>query len=377
MKINRRRFISIGSAVIASLASLPLLTGSGYSGLKRSDIENNSDAESLKIKLGDERYTMLYLASLAPSPHNTQPWYVKIITNDSWIICADQSRQMKATDPYNLRLILALGAFIENLTVAAGSMGYEAEIKVLTNDFFADDIAAVNLKKSEKKTYSLELLKSRKTLKKGYLNKVIDNKDIMQLQETLKNHFFYFPRDTWHSECIRDGSIEAFQTWLDSKEAQDENVAWMRVSNKKAKRMRDGLTTEGMEIKGPVGFFVRTFFSDQDFSGNFMMEESMKFTRTIAHEGAGYAIITGYGRTVAGMIETGRRYERMALLACKLNIGIQPMTQMLEMKKGLDVIGAEHSRKIDPQMILRIGYVKDYPAPVSLRRPVSWFVRGA
>jgi len=28
-----------------------------------------------------------------------------------------------------------------------------------------------------------------------------------------------------------------------------------------------------------------------------------------------------------------------------------------------------------PQFLLRVGYLKRYPEPVSLRRPVNWFVQ--
>ena len=52
------------------------------------------------------------------------------------------------------------------------------------------------------------------------------------------------------------------------------------------------------------------------------------------------------------------------------------MTQMIEeqgpskndVAKALGLTG-------QVQWILRMGYVRSYPVPVSLRRPVSWFVR--
>jgi hypothetical protein len=29
-----------------------------------------------------------------------------------------------------------------------------------------------------------------------------------------------------------------------------------------------------------------------------------------------------------------------------------------------------------PQFVLRVGYIDKYPEPTTLRRPVSWFVKG-
>jgi hypothetical protein len=51
------------------------------------------------------------------------------------------------------------------------------------------------------------------------------------------------------------------------------------------------------------------------------------------------------------------------------------MTQYLEEESGLKQIAAEHEQRVIPQFVLRIGYMNTYPDPVSLRRPVSWFLR--
>lgn len=85
-------------------------------------------------------------------------------------------------------------------------------------------------------------------------------------------------------------------------------------------------------------------------------------------------VITSQGNTVADLIETGRKFERMALVARENMITIHPMTQFLEEKEGIDQITAHHHEDLHPQFILRVGYLNTYPKPVSLRRPVSWFI---
>ncbi len=284
---------------------------------------------------------------------------------------------MTSTDPHNHRLVLALGCFIENLCVAAGAFGLDADIRQLNDDFFAGDMVAVTLKKTVPGNYPLERLASRKTVKNGYLDDMIGRDHLSRLSAPVSGHFFFFPMKSPHGKCIVNGAVGSFRDWLDSAEAQREHARWLRIANRDARARRDGLTTEGMEIKGLSGWFVRSFFSREDFQGAFMKKESMNFVRKTAREGAGYAIVTGYGRTVGGMLELGRRFERMALLAREMNIGIQPMTQMLEMPSGNELIGSNHGPGIDPQMILRMGYVRDYPEPVTLRRPLSGFVRFA
>ena len=65
----------------------------------------------------------------------------------------------------------------------------------------------------------------------------------------------------------------------------------------------------------------------------------------------------------------------MALLARERNIAIHPMTQILEEKTGVNQLAANHQASMIPQFVLRVGYLKRYPEPVSLRRPVRWFVQ--
>jgi hypothetical protein len=122
---------------------------------------------------------------------------------------------------------------------------------------------------------------------------------------------------------------------------------------------------------------MRTFFSSEDFRKPFLKKESIKFTERTAIEGAGYVIITGYDKTVSRMIDLGRRTERMLLQARRLGIGIQPMTQIIEMDSGRETIETNHQPNADPQLVLRIGYIDNYPEPVTLRRPVQEFVRFA
>ena len=65
----------------------------------------------------------------------------------------------------------------------------------------------------------------------------------------------------------------------------------------------------------------------------------------------------------------------MVLMARERMIAIHPMTQYIEEQTGMDQIAANHGSDVIPQFILRVGYLKSYPEPVSLRRPVDWFVR--
>ena len=106
-------------------------------------------------------------------------------------------------------------------------------------------------------------------------------------------------------------------------------------------------------------------------------EQGIRLAEKLAQQGGGWLIITGKGNRVEDWIDTGRKFERLALMARERHIGIHPMTQCLEEKSGQKQITDNHEAGVIPQFVLRVGYLAEYPDPVSLRRPVSCFVSSA
>ena len=374
MKINRRNFLK------KTVAAGSLLAGAGSflsacSGITRSDMPHRDPAGKSTVPLDEIRTAILYYASLAPSGHNSQPWLVKVSSQNEWIIGADPRRRLPAVDPNNREVMLSLGAFAENLALAAGTFGFKSEIEVIAKDPFEPDVLKVSLMPASSIDYPLQRVTGRMTVKHGYLSDEIKKEDVNALSKPLNGHMFYFPAGTEHAKCIQEGAIENFRVQAQRDDAQRELVQWVRLSNKDAGRYRDGLTVEGMEIHGFKGWFVRNFIEPEDFMKPSFRKQSVDLTATLARQGGGWFVITSKGRTIADLIETGRRFERMALLARGRNIAIHPMTQYLEEESGANQIAAKHEASVVPQFVLRVGYLKNYPNPVSLRRPVSWFVR--
>ena len=93
--MDRRKFLGIG------VGSILIAGGVGYlisdkNNFVRTNIKDSSTGNSL---LKPDEREILYLASLAPSGHNTQPWFVKYIEPYHWIICNDKSKWLPAVDP--------------------------------------------------------------------------------------------------------------------------------------------------------------------------------------------------------------------------------------------------------------------------------------
>lgn len=370
--LNRREFILGGLSAGLALGSASMI--SGCSGLKRADLPGKQATLRPMKALDNRAESILYHASLAPSGHNSQPWRVRIEGSDSWIIEADEMRRLPCVDPENRELLLSMGAFVENMALAAGTVGLGTDIQVIARDATEREMVRAVLYENRPTRYPLQRITQRRTVKHGQLPKELTAVDVRALSESMRGHLFYFPRGSNHAACMRDAAVDNYRIQAERDDAQRELVRWLRLNNQTARRHRDGLSTEGMEITGFNGWLVRNFARPEDFLKESYRQKGVDLMASLAGQGGGWMVITSRGESVADLIETGRRFQRMALLARERGIGIHPMTQTLEEKKGMATITGNHDSRFLPQFILRVGYLERYPQPVSLRRPVAWFV---
>ena len=89
----------------------------------------------------------------------------------------------------------------------------------------------------------------------------------------------------------------------------------------------------------------------------------------------GWLVVSSPDASVSTLVETGRRVERMWLACRERMIAIHPMTQVLEEAPFRDEVARALGITGQVQFILRVSYLAQYPDPVSLRMPLSRFVR--
>jgi hypothetical protein len=122
-------------------------------------------------------------------------------------------------------------------------------------------------------------------------------------------------------------------------------------------------------------WYMRNFMSQKSVMKSFFRKQSINLHNKLCKEGAGWLIVTSEGTSVPALLQAGRKMERLWLLARERNVGIHPLSQVLEQEKWRCRFDSLHPADMNPQLILRVGYVKEYPTRVSLRRPVSSFVK--
>lgn len=331
--------------------------------------------DSFSVSIGQEAWTTLYYASLAPSGHNSQPWFVQMVSETEWIIGSDANRWLPVVDGSNREVLLSLGAFIENLVQAASAMGVHAEVEVIAKSRFDAHIARVNLTRSVSVDFPLNRLATRRTVKTNLLPGELKTADVADFSKAVQGCLYYFPRGTRHGDLMAEEAADNFAGQFENENAMKEAASWTRLSDRQAKKFRDGLTTDGMEITGIAGWFVRHFMDSRDVMGKTFRQKGIEKVIKQTREGAGWLVITSEGTSVRDLLECGRRFQRMALLAREKMIALHPMTQTLEEKNGQKNIRKNHGSGTIPQFMLRVGYLDQYPDPVSLRRPVDWFLK--
>ncbi|MEO8048635.1 MAG: hypothetical protein ABI684_15225 [Nitrospirota bacterium] len=369
--IDRRELIGMMGKSLFLLCASTLLPGCG--GVSRESFLGEKEEEP-GVSTNPAIQKILRLASLAPSGHNTQPWTVKLVEPPRWIIGSERTRWLPAVDPHNRELLLSIGAFLENLVVAANHYSYRVEYRLVATNPEDSDLLEVRLQKDNAIPYQLEQMSLRRTIRSGYLNRELRSEDLRQLTDGL-SEWHYYPAGSAQAKYLVETTIEANRKQAFRDDAQMELANWIRWSNRDAERFRNGLTPESMEITGFAGWFVRTFYDREK-----VMTEGFRIAgvdRVIeqVRQGAGWLVVVSPDSEMTHLIETGRTFERLFLRVRSRSVAMHPMTQVLEEQPWSEQVATQLGMKGQVQFILRVGYVSSYPDPVSLRMPVPRFIR--
>jgi hypothetical protein len=159
--MNKRKFIGIAIGGTIAGGAITYLF-SDKRNFSRADIKPTDDRSS---PLKPDEQAILYLASLAPSGHNTQPWFVQYLEPYHWIIGNDRAKWLPAVDPTQRETMLSIGAFIQNLEYAAGDLGYVCDWNLLAATNQADRVMDVKLRKAASaKAFDIAKIKNRRTV---------------------------------------------------------------------------------------------------------------------------------------------------------------------------------------------------------------------
>jgi len=173
--------------------------------------------------------------------------------------------------------------------------------------------------------------------------------------------FHFLPNGAKEYGYLNEQTIEAnhVQSYRDA--AEKELSEWIRFSSKDAEKYNHGLTTASMEIEGVPGWLVRNFYNKSSVMKKDFRDKNIDNVIKQVSSSAGWLIITSKDNTVATLLETGKRMQRLFLKVRERGIALHSMTQTLEEPSTAATVNHSIGISNNIQFILRMGYLKDYP----------------
>jgi hypothetical protein len=197
--MKRRKFLTLaGTSIVIAGVTYYLLSD------KRNFVRADSkQKETTNIPLQPDEKEIIFLASLAPSGHNTQPWFIQYIQPYHWVIGNDKSRWLPGVDPTQRETILSIGAFIQNLEYAANNLGYNCQFSILATTNQDENIVDVKLTKANSIIkYDIEQIKHRRTVRSNYLSDVLKKEDSSFLISEETDFIHYIPNTAKEYEWL-------------------------------------------------------------------------------------------------------------------------------------------------------------------------------
>ncbi len=234
-------------------------------------------------------------ARWTPSPHNIQPWRLRLVSASHCELLYDPARLLPKTDPTSAFTIIGLTMFVEYLSIAVRPRGYtiRAEYVAAPLDFTATVpklFARLELiPATDGDVVDRRLILERKTSRLPYDGHPVDEHTMQTLAELSRANGHQL---RWSSEeemvkwTIDLNRFTLFQD-LNDDVSRTELRQWIRPSDEEAATKQDGLWSHCLRFPG---WLLKAFFDQHEKWGRGwrasmcgkMLVKGMHGTRTVA-----------------------------------------------------------------------------------------------
>jgi nitroreductase len=339
---------------------------------------------------------------LAPSGDNCQPWQIYYNKNRLCIKLIEQ-KDRSLYNFNNSASLIAIGAMIENMSIVAGSLGFNMSVSLFPEEEKPSVISELSFITAEKKhDHLLEFIGIRSVNRRKYKPLYLSPEEKGELMKVAEegNAELSLLENDGKKEVSRILSMND-RVLFENRNLHDFLFEHLRWTREEVEASRDGMSIESLELGGFQSKMFRLFSS-----WNFVRFMNMfGFSRLVPQESyklcmssSALCMLLMDGREPEGFINGGRVFQRLWLTAESLGIALHPMTGLslliqrmhiaddkglsnshLTLLKSLEE-GLRKYFPIDDDksiiMTFRIGHA-DPPSDKSLRLPVDQvFVEG-
>lgn len=311
----------------------------------------------------DIRRELVRFASLAANSHNTQPWKFKI-ADDAIEIIPDLTRRCPAVDPDDHHLFVSLGCAVENLVLAATTIGLHAEPAFTS----ATDRIRIALTSAPPRPSALaDAIPRRQSTRSPYDGSQVLAGQVRMLEDACRGQgaSAIMITDRARMDNVLDYVVQGNTTQMRDPAFVDELRSWIRFSDAQALATRDGLSARASGNPNVPAWLAKLLFP-------FVFTErgeNDKYRDQI-RSSAGIAVLVSEQDDKPHWVETGRACQRFGLRATALGLKYafinQPVESSALRRQFADFLGLGSRR---PDLIMRFG--RGPALPFSLRRPVT------
>jgi nitroreductase len=325
---------------------------------------------------------ILQTAILAPSPHNVQPWRIKIISDHEAELLIDGGRTLPKEDVTGSFIILTMGLFIEAVSLIAANHGLLLDFECVHDpQWYAPAIvkagkrdllpfARLKLVESQEKLPSIEesVFSQRRTSRVSLLPQTVPDNVTSALQSLARKWDQRYEQITNHTkiEWILAQNTEALFEDLNSPHYHDEIVEWFRFTDRSSQKHRDGLDYRCMNTSRLSYWLVARmpWLMLFPLTRPMLRKTYRKQLGTVPTIG----MIAGKFWEPEHAIQSGRFLMHFWLELTKYNLYIHPFGNLVTNKKAAESIRNELG--IDGiWLIFKIGYSSQ--PPQSYRLPLE------
>ncbi|HLK77847.1 MAG TPA: ThiF family adenylyltransferase [Streptosporangiaceae bacterium] len=302
---------------------------------------------------GDALTRLAAYATLAPSPHNTQPWRFRV-AGCTLAIGPDPSRALAVADPRRRALAISLGCSAASVLVAAAAAGLGMSVQITPDGQVRLELAGSAADRALARLFPA--LTARVTDKRGYPAEMVEPPQL-DWPEGIGVHYVADPRAreevaALHRQAVGDlARTGAFAGEL---------AGWLRADP--ADPRRDGMTLPlPPDAADALIAALRT-------SGEPLRQMGERDAQALA-AGPLIGLLTSAEDTEAAWVRAGLAWQHLALAAHLSGLAVAPLTAVVENPATRRAACAYAPAGRHLQMLFRMGKSPGTLPPTARRDP--------
>ncbi len=312
---------------------------------------------------------LTFLATLAPSSHNTQPWLFKCAgqTIELW---ANWTRKLAASDPTGREFYISLGAALANVIIASDALGlnyqYNLKPQPASSDIPIAVVSFTNLTPSRYDAIRLKAILTRRCNRFKYDNRPIAEQTLQKIidiagQDVRADAIVDAKQKQIAQTIAEQATTDAFK----DKAFIDELSRWIKPSLKK---YTDGMPGYNIGIPWVFSFFMPWAIKHLPLGGS-----QSKMAGDMLYASQAFMVLSTPEDNAAAWLRCGDIFEKMAVETEIQNLRLALLAAPIEIGNHFRRLQQLLNINERPQLFFRLGYCEKIP-PFAPRLPLTQII---